>query len=620
AQAQLRPEAVALSFAGAQVSYGELRERAERVGQALRQLGVGPEVLVGLSMERGVELVVGLLGILKAGGAYVPLDASYPEERLSYMLEDAAVRVLVVDAATRAKLSLASKLRVVTLDEVCELCDEQQPHAGTRQHDAGSDNLAYVIYTSGSTGTPKGIAVTHRGVVNNIIDLNRQFAVSAGDRVLALSSPSFDMSVYETLGMLGTGGTVIIPEPERAKDVAYWAELIREHQVTIWNSAPALLKALVEYVTPRPELWPRSLRLALLGGDWIPVTLADQLRSLDCEIEFISLGGVTEASIHSMIYPVEATDPTWRSIPYGRPMRNQEAYVLDSSLQPVPVGVSGEIHYGGVGLARGYFNRPALTAERFIPHPFSRQPGARLYKTSDLARFHPDGQLELLGRMDFQVKIRGLRVELEEIAAVLRRFPSIREAVVMMREDQPGNQRLVAYLVAEQHSTPDVQELQEHTKASLPDYMIPAVFVLMDRLPLSPNGKVDRRALPAPSPERPKLKEAPVLPRTPVEEVIAGLWSELLGVEQVGVHDDFLKLGGHSLLMTQLASRLQEAFLIELPLRLLLAAPTVALMSRELEALGQAGGKDVTKIARLYLRISRLSDAEVTAMSSANLN
>jgi acyl carrier protein len=349
----------------------------------------------------------------------------------------------------------------------------------------------------------------------------------------------------------------------------------------------------------------------LLGGDWIPVSLPDRLKALAAGVEFISLGGATEASIHSMIYEVEDTDPNWKSIPYGRPMANQQAHLLDPHLRPVSGDTAGEIHYGGVGLARGYLNRPALTAEKFIPDPFGGRAGARIYKTNDLARFRPDGEVELIGRMDFQVKIRGMRVDLEEIAATLRRSPSVREAVVVMREDEPGDQRLIAYIIPAEIESLDLAELKRRLRSSLPEHMIPAIFVSLKAFPLSHNGKVDRRALPAPSRERPELSEAFVAPRTPIEEVVANVWSEALGLERVGVLDNFIELGGHSLLATRVTARLREAFSIEAPLRMIFESPTVAQQSEQLEALGRSARRDVAKIARLLIEVNRLPDAEV---------
>ncbi len=442
--ARARPEAIAVIAEDQTLSYAELDRRANRLAHQLRDAGVRPEVRVGLCVERSVGTAVGILGILKAGGAYVPLDPEYPKDRLEFMLGDADVAVLVTQERLRGELP-AHGARVVSLDGEADAIAARPD--GDPASSVEPDNLAYVIYTSGSTGRPKGIALRHRGVVNNLTDLNDSFDVGPEDRVLAISALSFDMCVYEVLGTLAAGGAIVIPDAAAAMDPAYLAELVVRHGVTVWNSAPALLEMFVDHVETRPELAPRTLRVAIQGGDWEPVTLPDRLKALAPGVNVIVLGGATEASIHSIVFPVERTDPAWTSIPYGVPMRNQKAYLLDGELQPVPVGVPGELYLGGIGLARGYFRQPALTAERFLPSPFADEPGERIYRTGDLARWMPDGNIELLGRMDHQVKIRGHRIELGEIAAVLRDHPDVQDTVITALDDG-GAKRLVAYVVA----------------------------------------------------------------------------------------------------------------------------------------------------------------------------
>jgi amino acid adenylation domain-containing protein len=610
-QVEQRPNEIAVLFKNGQLTYGELNQRANQLAHYLRNLGVGPDVPVGICVERSVEMVLGILGILKAGGAYVPLDPTYPGERLSFMLKDSGTSVLVTQQRLLEKLP-EHEAKIVSLD-----ADWKTIARGSTENPAVAvipDNLAYVIYTSGSTGIPKGIAIRHRGVVNNIVDLNRRFSVGAEDRVLALSSLSFDMCVYEVLGTLESGGAIVLPDAAAQRDPAHWAELVVQHKVTIWNSAPSLLEIFVEYVRDRPQLQPGSLRLALLGGDWVPVSLPDQLRSLAKGVEVTVMGGATEASIHSTIYEVKERDLTWKSIPYGRPMANQRAYILDSQSQLVPVGVPGELHLGGVGLAWGYFNRPDLTAEKFVPNPFRPEAGDRLYKTGDLARWMADGNIELLGRMDFQVKIRGHRIELGEIIARLRNYRGVEGAVAVIREDEPGKKRLVAYVVLAGDSAPRVPDLRNFLTKTLPEYMVPSAFIILDALPLSPNGKVDRRALPAPEPTRPELEEAYVAPQSPVEQVVAKIWAEVLGVGQVGVHDNFFALGGHSLQATQVISRLQDAFELELPLRHLFESPTVAGLANKMETFDGSAQKDIVKIARVLIRLNELSEEEAKTM------
>jgi amino acid adenylation domain-containing protein len=356
-------------------------------------------------------------------------------------------------------------------------------------------DLCYVIHTSGSTGEPKPIALCHQGVANNVADLNSRYEVGPGDAVLALSSPSFDMSVYEFLGMTAAGGTVVVPETGRAHDVAHWAELLDAHRVTVWNSAPALLDLLVGHLEQHPPAGPLGLRLALLGGDWIGVRLPDRLRALAPGARFIALGGATEASIHSTLFEVQCTDPAWTAIPYGRPMANQRTYILDEARRPVPVGVAGELYLAGDGLARGYLDRPDQTRQRFCQWSYGEVAGERLYRTGDLARFRSDGVIELLGRADSQVKIQGVRVELGEVEAVLRRHPGVQDAVAAAPGPTDGDRQLVGYVVPREGPAPTAEDLHAHAARWLPAVMVPARFLVLDTLPLSPNGKVDRRAL-----------------------------------------------------------------------------------------------------------------------------
>lgn len=442
AQAKRRPQAIAIYYKDQQITYAEVESRANQLARYLQSHGVGPEVMVGISVERSPDTVIGILGILKAGGAYVPVDPHYPKDRVAFMFADTHVPILLTQQR------LLDQLPDIDATKVCLDSDWStiaREGAAPVASNVNSENLAYVIFTSGSTGQPKGISLRHTGVVNNLVDLNTSFNVGADDKVMAISALSFDMTVYEVLGTLAAGAGIVIPEAAKQKDPAHWAELVNQHHVTVWNSAPPLLEMLVDYAEAHPERKPKSLRVTILGGDWVPVTLPNRLKAMAPNVRVIVLGGATELSIHSTVYFVDQVDPNWKSIPYGRPMANQKAYILDPNLQPLPIGVPGELHLGGVGLARGYFERPQLTAEKFIPHPFER--GERIYKTADLARWLPDGNIELLGRIDHQVKIRGHRIELGEITAVLRQHSSVQDAVVIMREDVPGNKRLAAYVV-----------------------------------------------------------------------------------------------------------------------------------------------------------------------------
>ncbi len=455
AQAARAPHAPALIAGEETVTYVQLDQAANRLAHHLRARGVGPETRVALCVERGPDLVTALLAVLKAGGAYVPLDPAYPRERLRFMMEDCGARVLLTQER------FLSVLPDVGATAVCVDRDRDaiaaQP-ADAPQSGVVPQNLAYLIYTSGSTGTPKAIALAHRGVANNLADLNTRFRVRAGDRVLFLSSPSFDMSVYETLGMLCAGAATVIPSPASAREPAHWVELIRRHRVTVWNSAPALLGMLAEHAESHGT-GTLPLRVALLGGDWVPLPLFERTRALAPGIEFIVMGGATEASIHSTLYAVEEVSPEWRSIPYGRPMANQRTYVLDESLHPVPVGITGELYLGGMGLARGYLDRPGMTAGRFLPDPFGVEPGARMYRTGDRVRWTADGTLELLGRIDHQAKVRGLRIELGEVEAALRGHEAVRQAVATVSEDAAGDPRLVAYVVPDEEAAPVLTRL-----------------------------------------------------------------------------------------------------------------------------------------------------------------
>ena len=445
--ARQQPDAIAILYKDERISYSELDKRSNQLAHYLQTLGVGPEITVGISVERGLEMVVGVLGVLKAGGAYVPVDPHYPKDRVAFMLKDTHVPILLTQQRLLDELP-DMDARKICLDT--EWSSISKHSSSPVKSSVTSENLAYVIFTSGSTGQPKGICLQHTGVVNNLLDLNSSFGVGTGDKVMAISALSFDMNVYEVLGTLAAGGSIVIPEAAKQKDPAHWAELVNKHNVTVWNSAPPLLEMLVDYAETHPEQHPKSLKVTILGGDWVPVTLPDRLKALAPHVQVIVLGGATESSIHSTVYAADKIEPDWNSIPYGKPMANQHTYILDAALQPVPIGVPGELHLGGVGLARGYFERTALTAEKFIAHPFSKKKGDRIYKTGDLARWLPDGNIELLGRIDHQVKIRGHRIELGEITAVLRGHPGVQEALVIMREDEPANKRLAAYVVPAQ--------------------------------------------------------------------------------------------------------------------------------------------------------------------------
>ncbi|RAG85065.1 hypothetical protein DN069_13995 [Streptacidiphilus pinicola] len=551
ARVEQSPEAIAVVHGGRRLTYRQINTEANRLAHHLRSFGVGPDVRVGLCLDRSAELLVAELAVLKAGGAYVPLDPDYPAERIAVMAAGTSCAVMVSreDLTGNLPVSDGASPPLVLLDRDAALLAKAPGH--NPAHVASPEHLCYIIHTSGSTGAPKPIALRHRGVLNNIADLNTRYEVGAGDSVLALSSPSFDMSVYEFLGLTLAGGTVVVPDAGRTKDPAHWAELLVRENVTVWNSAPALLGLLTEHLELSGAEPLPLLRLALLGGDWVPVTLPDRVRALAPALRFVVMGGATESSIHSTLFEVDKVDPEWTSIPYGRPMANQRTYILDDHLQPVPVGVPGELYLAGTGLARGYLDQPERTAERFTHWSYGDLVrDERLYRTGDVARYRLDGMIELVGRKDFQVKIHGLRVELGEVETVLRVHPQVRQSVVVARDN-----RLIAYVVPEQDAgVLDPEELLAHAALRLPEYMVPAAVVVLERLPLTPNGKLDRMGLPDPSPAPGTLTPYRE-PDSEQERVLAEVWAEVLGVERVGADDDFLGLGGGSIRAIMIATR-----------------------------------------------------------------
>ena len=575
ARAQAAPAAWAVVQGGERLTYGQVNAAANRLARHLRSLGVGPDVRVGLCLDRSAQLLVAELAVLKAGGAYVPLDPDYPAQRIAAMVAGTSCAVMVSRTDLAANLPERDDAAppLLLLDRDADQW-EQLP-AGDLEPLAGPDHLCYIIHTSGSTGAPKPIALQHRGVLNNIADLNTRFAVGPGDSVLALSSPSFDMSVYELLGLTIAGGTVVVPDPARSKDPEHWAELARAEGVTVWNSAPALLGLLADHLEHSGQGPLPRLRLALLGGDWVPVTLPARVRTIAPGLRFVVMGGATESSIHSTLFEVEQVDPAWTSIPYGRPMANQRTYILDEDLQPVPPGVPGELYLAGVGLARGYLDQPERTAERFLTWSYGPVREERLYRTGDAARFGADGLIELIGRKDFQVKIHGLRVELGEIETVLRAHPGVRQSVVVAR-----NNRLLAYVVPQDATDTGAGEglsaaLLAVAAQRLPAYMVPAAVVVLERLPLTPNGKLDRLALPEPQ----GATTAYRVPAAGREQVLAQVYAQVLGVERIGADDDFVACGGDSIRAIQVVTRARARGL-EVSARQVLQCRTVAALAR----------------------------------------
>jgi len=578
-QVERSPDAVAVVFEESQLTYRELNARANQLAHYLCERGVGPEVLVGLCVERSLEMLVGLLGILKAGGAYVPLDPMYPSERLAFMLKDSAVPVLLTQEKLVEKLSQHSA-RVICLDS--NWAEIHQHSNSNVANQVTPDSLAYVMYTSGSTGQPKGVSVIHRGVVR-LVKENNYANFSPEEVFLQLAPISFDASTLEIWGSLLNGARLVVM-PSHTPSLQELGQALKHYQITtLWLTA-GLFHLMVD--ERLDDL--RNVRQLLAGGDVLSVPHVEKLLHQLNGCILINGYGPTENTTFTCCYPI--TDPSLigNSVPIGRPIANTQVYLLDIQMQLVPIGVRGELYIGGEGLARGYLNRPELTDEKFIPNPFSDELGSRLYKTGDTARYLPDGNIEYLGRIDNQVKIRGFRIELGEIEAVLSQHPGVRETAVIARDFIAGDKQLVAYVVPHQQPAPAISDLRHFLKQQLPDYMVPGAFVVLEALPLTPNGKIDRRALPAPE-QRSELEESKVAPRTPIEEMLASIWGNILSLESVGIHGNFFELGGHSLLATQVISRLRDTLTVELPLRSLFEAPTIAEFAERVENLLKNG-------------------------------
>ncbi|HEV2149507.1 MAG TPA: amino acid adenylation domain-containing protein, partial [Longimicrobiaceae bacterium] len=584
AQAARTPSAPAVACEGASLDYAALDAASDRLALHLATLGVGPEVRVGVCMERSGELMVALLAILKAGGAYVPLDPSYPADRLAFMLADSAVPVLVAQERLAGRVPEHGGATVL-LDGAGELRGgDALSHSRTPALSHSPDNLAYVIYTSGSTGRPKGVMNSHRGIANRLLWMVGEYGLDASETVLQKTPLSFDVSVWELFVPLVCGARLVLARPGGHRDPAYLAELVERERVTTMHFVPPMLHAFLE--EPRLEERCASLRRVACSGEALPRELQERFHARLPGVALHNLYGPTEAAVEVSYWHCRPRED--RAVPIGRPLANTRLYVVDRGFQPVPVGVAGELLIGGVQVARGYLGRPELTAEKFVPDPFSPVLGARLYRTGDRARWLEDGELEFLGRIDHQVKVRGFRVEPGEVEAALLDHPGVRDAVVAARRDAPGETRLVGYFVPAP-SGPDAAALRAHLAERLPEHMVPAALVPLDALPLSPNGKVDRKALPAP--DAAPAAGGYVAPRTPAEELLAGIWSAVLGAGRVGAHDGFFELGGHSLLAMRVASRVREAFGAELPLAAVFEARTLAELAARVEALPARGAR-----------------------------
>jgi amino acid adenylation domain-containing protein len=605
ARVDRNPDAVALVLDDQSLTYAELNRRANQVAHHLRRRAVGPEVIVGLLLERSIEAIVAMLGVLKVGGAYLPLDPSNPDERLSFILEDSGAPVLLTQAHLADQLQTAHNIQQICLDTEWEVMAGESDRNPVNEATAG--NLAYVIYTSGSTGKPKGVLISNEAIANHCRDIQEHFRLTPEDRVLQFAAYSFDQSVEQILATFITGATLVLRGPG-VWPANEFPEVVADYQLTVVNLPPAYWHQWVQesFAVDEP-LSGDQLRLVISGGDVM-------------QVETLNLWGKTPMSAASLLNAYGPTETTvtaltfdippgfdGNKIPIGRPPINRRIYILDRDGNPVPAGVPGELYLSGTGLARGYLDRPEITAEVFVPDPFSEEPGRRLYRTGDLVRYLPDGNVDFLGRVDQQVKIRGFRIELGEIEAALARHPTVQELAVMVREDTPRDKRLVAYLVADEERAPTASEWRSFLKEQLPDYMVPSAFVLLDALPLTTSGKINRRALPVPDQVRPELEESYVAPRTAVEDDLAEMWAEVLNLERVGIHDNFFDLGGHSLLATQLISRVRATYQVELPLRRLFEMPSVAGMATLIEdSLVEAA--EELELAQLLAELEELSE------------
>lgn len=579
-QAEKTPDAIAIIFEQQQLTYRELNQQANQLADYLQTLGVKPEVLVGICVERSLEMVVGLLGILKAGGAYVPLDPTYPQERLAFMLEDAQVQVLLTQKHLLEKLP-DHQAKILCLDADWEII--QSHISNYKSQTFNSSHLAYVIYTSGSTGKPKGVLVNHSNVVRLFAATNSWYHFNQDDVWTLFHSYAFDFSVWEIWGALLYGGRLVVVPYLVTRSPKSFYELLCQEKVTILNQTPSAFRQLIQVEQAIATIDDLKLRLVIFGGE------ALELKSLqpwferhgDQMPQLVNMYGITETTVHVTYRPLSKADLHGTASVIGCPIPDLQMYVLDEYKKPVPICVPGEMYVGGEGVARGYLNRPELTQQRFVSNPFSKNPQARLYKTGDKARYLPNGELEYLGRIDNQVKIRGFRIELGEIEALLAQHPGVWEKVVVVREDEPGDKRLVAYIVSQVEQSPTIPELRHFLKAKLPEYMVPSAVVLLESLPLTPNGKIDHRILPKPELDS-TLLEKFVAPRTPIEEMLAQIWSQVLKVERVGIYDNFFELGGHSLLATQVMSRVRDTFNLEVPLSWLFASPTIAELAQSI--------------------------------------
>jgi amino acid adenylation domain-containing protein len=589
-----KPDDIAILYKEQQITYKQLNDKANRLARYLRKLGVGSETFVGVCMERSPELILSMLAIWKAGGAYVPLDLAYPKERISFIINDTSLSLIITKDNSIEQL-LEHNVRVISLEKDWKKVSKEKSENIVR--DTTIDNLAYIIYTSGSTGKPKGVLLNHRGLVNVIERQKKTFNIKYGDRILQLASIGFDASIAEIVMALGPGATLCIADTEEILPGKGLIKLLKDLKITVMTMTPSALSYL-----PSDEL--RDLRIINVAGEACSKELVDEWSE---GRKFLNLYGPTEATIWTTVY--ECKKNSGKPL-IGKAIDNIEVYILDTKQELIPIGVPGELCISGVGLARGYLNRDDLNIKKFIPNPYGGKGSERLYRTGDLARYLSDGNIEFLGRIDNQVKIRGFRIELGEIESLLVQNGAIKEAVVIVREDKPGEKRLVSYLVMNEGMEFELIKVRQYLLNKVPDYMVPAAFVVIDKLPLTPNGKIDLGALPVPDGARPDLERVFIAPRTQTERKLAEIWMEILILEQVGIHDNFFELGGHSLLALQLVNRIRDEFKIELPLSHLFRAATVEKLAIEIVQ-AQSLVEENAEMAALLAEIEQISDEEV---------
>ena len=572
------PDAVAIALGNSQLTYQELNRQANQLARYLLENGVKLETLVGIYCDRSLEMVVALLAVLKAGGAYIPLDSNLPEQRLEFMLQDSGCEVLLTQDHLLANLSNYSG-KVICLGRDWESITQEED--SNLSHNTQPNNLAYIIYTSGSTGKPKGVMVNHSSVVNAYFAWEDAYQLSSIENHLQMANFAFDVFTGDLVRALCSGGKLVLCPRDLLLEADKLYQLIQQNQIDCAEFVPVVLRNLMQYLeqTQLPQL---NMRLVICGSDsWYGREYNHFRKFLGKQTRLINSFGVTEATIDSCYFESTTDDlAPDRLVPIGKPLANTQLYILDESKRSLPIGVTGELYIGGLGVARGYLNRPELTAAKFIPNPL---PNGKLYKTGDKARYLPNGNIEFLGRIDNQVKLRGFRIELGEVEAVLHQHPTIKENIVVLREDNPGDKKLVAYIVLQPQNdnSPTRLQLRNFLREKLPEYAIPSVFVFLDQLPISANGKIDRKSLPTPT-ETFDSTNNYIPPTNAIEEILAGIWAKILHRQQVGIHDNFFDLGGHSLLATQVISRIREAFAIEVPIRCLFESPSVAQLAQNL--------------------------------------